>query len=267
MTRASHTVTTVTEPSIQLCDAPAHATMANLLTLPVELRQQIYNLVLPYTTTIPTSTVRLPWTASVGEYDTALMRTLRDDTDAGKIYRMGTPVGSNILWHRGCTAILGVCRRIHEEAADMLYGENMFVLVVTFNAITFQYRWQTHDGVMSSRGYSFLEHFSQRNVLRVRMYVVYVELVDDYTAFIQYKFRRPEELPARMRAKVGELVQQLAAAPWLQCVQVNLLRSKQKETVLEAFRVLSGVREAEVIGVSKAYAEELSKSMTAQRGT
>jgi hypothetical protein len=240
--------------------------MANLLTLPVEIRDQIYNLVLPYTTTIATPGVRLPPPLSASEYDTALMRTL-DNSSEGKIYRTSTPADSDILWHRGCTAILGVCRQVHEEAADILYGQNTFELVVTLSAITFQYRWQTRDGGMPSRGYSFLEHFSQRNVLRVRIYVVYVELVNDYTAMMQYDFRRPHELPARMRARVEELVQQLAAAPCLQCVQVNLLKSKQKETVLEAFKALNGVTKAEVIGVSKTYAEELSASMTAQRGT
>jgi hypothetical protein len=259
----------------------ACAMMAKLLTLPVELRHQIYTLVLPYTTTTPASTVRLSPLPSASEHHLTLVR--QDNPDAAHLLRINSSTGSDIVWHRGCTAILAACRQIHEEAADLLYGDNTFVIDVTFEAITFRYRWQTHNGLVPSRGYSFLEHFSQRNLLRVRKYVVGVESVDDYTGMIKYNVGG-RGLPAGIKAKVRDLVQQLTAAPWLQCLQVHLInkvRSRsgrvsrvhdeakyvQTQTVLEPFRALSGVRRAQFSGISKAYAEELSRSMTAQRGT
>jgi hypothetical protein len=40
----------------------------------------------------------------------------------------------------------------------------------------------------------------------------------------------------------------------------------QTQTVLDPFKAVHGARRAEVSGVSEAYAEDLSRSMTAQRG-
>ena len=68
-----------------------------LIKLPSEIRLLIYDLVLPYST-----------------YESSL-----EANDCP------------VKWHRGtCPAILFVNRRIHEEAAEMLYGNNFFAVYV-----------------------------------------------------------------------------------------------------------------------------------------
>jgi hypothetical protein len=110
--------------------------------------------------------------------------------------------------------------------------------------------------------------------------------VDDYTGTIKYNCGG-RGLPAGIRAKVQELTDQLAAVPRVQQLQVHLIdgdisrirfpsgrkhRVKdvanyvETQVVLDPLRALYGVRRAEVTGVSEGYAEELSRSMMAQRG-
>lgn len=194
--------------------------------------------------------------------------------------------GNDVVWRRGYTALLAVNRQMHEEAADMLYGENMFILDVTFDSIKFRYRWRTATGLTPNRTYAFLEHFSQRNLMRIKRYIVNVESVDDYTGMIKYNCQG-RGLQAGIRARVRELVDQLAAVPCLHHLQVHLIdgaisRMKfpsdrvhrvqdhanyaQTQMVLEPFRVLHEVRRADVSGVSEEYAEDLSRSIIAQRG-
>ena len=70
---------------------------SSCLRLPLEIRLLIYDLVLPYST-----------------YESSLEA---DDCP--------------VKWHRGsCPSILFVSRRMHEEAAEMLYGKNFFAVYV-----------------------------------------------------------------------------------------------------------------------------------------
>jgi hypothetical protein len=157
---------------------------------------------------------------------------------------------------------------------------------VKFDTINFRHRWRSANGLCPNRNYAFLENFSQRNLLRIKKYVISVESVDDYTGMIKYNCQG-RGLSAGMRTKVKELVEQLAAVECLHQVQVHLIdgaisRVKfpsgrvhpvldeanyaQTQTVLEPFRALRGVRRVAVSGVSEEYAEDLTRSMTAQRG-
>jgi hypothetical protein len=193
--------------------------------------------------------------------------------------------GNDIVWRRGHTSLLAVSQTIHQEAADMLYGDNTFVIDVTFDAIDFRYRWRTANNLTPNRTYRFLDHFSQRNLLRIRNYIVNVESVDDYTGMIKYNCGG-RGLPAGIKSKVRELVDLLVVAPQLHRVQVHLIDGAisrvrfpsgrvhrvqdesnyvQTQIVLDPFRALYGVRHAAVSGVDDEYKEALEKSMTAQR--
>jgi len=193
--------------------------------------------------------------------------------------------GNDIVWRRGHTSLLAVSRHVHEEAADMLYGDNTFVIDVTFDAINFRYRWRTGNNLTPNRTYPFLDHFSQRNLLRIRNYVVNVESVDDYTGMIKYNCGG-RGLPAGIKSKVRELVDLLAVAPQLYRLQVHLIDGAisrvrfpsgrvhrvqdesnyaQTQLVLDPFRAVYGVRQAVVSGVDDEYKEVLEKSMTADR--
>jgi hypothetical protein len=257
-----------------------------LLHLPIELRHLIYGFLLPHTTT---SDVRSPDPNSKSEYNLTFVRQQNGD-EAWRMLRTlprtDRETGNDTVWRRGCTSILAVNRQIHEETADMLYGDNTFVVDVTFAAINFRYRWRTKNNLTPNRTYAFLEHFSQRNLLRIKNYIVNVESVDDYTGMIKYNVGG-RGLPAGIRLQVRELVDQLVAVPCLHKLYVHLIDGAisrvrfpsarvhrvqddanyaQTQTVLDPFKAVHGARRAEVSGVSEAYAEDLSRSMTAQRG-
>ena len=267
----------------------APADVSPLLRLPVELRRLIYSCVLPYTTTFDVRYQQSPDPPAKSEYNLTFVR--QKNGDGGwrmlrTLPRADRETGNDIVWRRGCTNLLAVNRLIHEETTDMLYGENTFVLDVTFDAINFRYRWRTANNLTPNRTYPFLEHFSQRNLLRIKKYIVNVESVDDYTGMIKYNCGG-RGLPAGLRTKVRELVDQLAAAPCLHRLEVHLIDGAisrvrfpsgrvhrvqdeanyaQTQMVLDPFRALHGVRRAEITGVSEEYAEGLSRSMTARRG-
>ena len=91
---------------------------SSFLYLPLEIRQQIYRYLLP-------STIR-------------------------------TASSTGIAWQRGHTSLLGTCRQVSEECADLLYGENTFALVVSYDRIVFRYRWVLPSGLEPSRAYLFV---------------------------------------------------------------------------------------------------------------
>lgn len=200
--------------------------------------------------------------------------------------RSDREAGNEIVWLRGCTAILGANHQIHEECVDMMYGQSTFVIDVSFDAIKFRQRWRTASNLTPSRSYSFLDHFSQRNLMSIKNYIINVEHVDDYTGMIKYNCGG-RGLTAGIRAKVQELVDLLSAVPYLRRLHVHLIDGaisrvrfpsgrvhrvqdeqnySSSQTVLDPFKRLSGVRQAQVTGVSNEYAEALEKSMTDSRG-
>lgn len=262
-----------------------------LLRLPLELRRQIYAAVLPHTRSVtPRFQHSSPGEIPRAEYNLTFVRQAASSNGTWKMQKTSPKsereTGNDIVWRRGCTALLAVNKQTHEEAADMIYGENTFVVDVTFDKIAFRCRWRTENGLIPSRQIDWLEHFSQRNLMRVKRYVVNVESVDDYTGMIKYNVGG-RGLPAGIRGKVRELVHLLVAVPELGSVEVHLIDGDvsrhrfpsgrvhrvqdeshyaQTQTVLEPFRALRGVRQAQVTGVSEDYAKALEKGMVAQRG-
>jgi len=259
-----------------------------LLGLPIELRRLIYSLVLPHTTTFDVRFQRSTDPPPKSEYNLTFVR--QKNGDGGwrmqrTLPRTDRETGNDIVWRRGSTSLLAVSRQVHEEAADMLYGDNTFVVDVKFDAINFRYRWRTVNNLTPNRTYPFLDHFSQRNLLRIRNYIVNVESVDDYTGMIKYNCGG-RGLPAGIRGKVRELVDLLVVAPELHRLHIHLIdgaisRARfpsgrvhrvqddnnfaQTQLVLDPFRALYGVRKLVVSGVSDEYKEGLEKSLSAQR--
>lgn len=264
--------------------------LSPLLRLPSELRRQIYASLLPHTLNLALRYQRSPDTVPRAEYNLTFVRQSTSSNGTWKMQktspRSDRETGNDVVWRRGCTSLLAVSKQIHEEAADMLYGENTFVIDVAFDKISFRYRWRTENGLTPSRTFDWLEHFSQRNLLRVKNYVVNVESVDDYTGMIKYNVGG-RGLPAGIRAKVRELVDLLVLVSELRRLEVHLIDGDisrhrfpsgrvhrvqdeghyaQTQTVLDPFRALYGVRQVQITGVSEEYAKALEVSMTAQRG-
>ncbi|KAI8940837.1 hypothetical protein NX059_002098 [Plenodomus lindquistii] len=262
-----------------------------LLTLPFELRSLIYTHLLPHTLSIPVRQQRAHGSAAPppsSSYHLTYVRSTPGSSE-GKwhMLKADRETGHDVVWRRGCTSILAVNRQVHEETAAMLYGDNTFVVDVAFDSINFRYRWRTCNGLTPSRTYAFLEHFSQRNLLRVRRYVVNVEHVDDYTGMIKYNCGG-RGLAAGLKAKVAELARLLSDAKEIYRLQVHMIDGaisrqifpggrihrvqdvsnfQQAQAVLEPFKMLHGVRKAQVSGVSDEYAKALEESMSTQRGT
>ena len=263
--------------------------LSPLLRLPSELRRQIYASLLPHTLNLALRYQRSPDTVPRAEYN---LTFVRQSTSSNGTWKMQKPsprsdheTGNDVVWRRGFTSLLAVSKQIHEEAADMLYGENTFVIDVAFDKISFRYRWRTENGLTPSRTFDWLEHFSQRNLLRVKNYVVNVESVDDYTGMIKYNVGG-RGLPAGIRAKVRELVDLLVLVSELRRLEVHLIDGDisrhrfpsgrvhrvqdeghyaQTQTVLDPFRALYGVRQVQITGVSEEYAKALEVSMPAER--
>jgi hypothetical protein len=167
----------------------------------------------------------------------------------------------------------------------MIYGENVFVIDVAFDSIKFRYKWLLPSNLTPNRTYSFLDHFSQRNLLQIKNYIINVEHVDDYTGMIKYNCGG-RGLTAGIRHQVENLVDLLSIVPYLRRLHIHLIDggiSRQRfpsgrvhrvedernfassQTVLDPFQRIYGVRKARVSGVSSEYAESLEGQMSASR--
>ncbi|KAF2181788.1 hypothetical protein K469DRAFT_588152 [Zopfia rhizophila CBS 207.26] len=270
---------------------PPPEKISPLLRLPIELRRQIYNYILPSTFRLD---VRLQGGMGEPEKVEKQLTFVREPLGNGvwkmqqTLPRSNREAGNNIVWRRGTIALLGTNHQIHEECVDMIYGDNTFVIDVAFDSIKFRYRWVLPSNLTPTRSYSFLDHFSQRNLLRIKNYIINVEHVDDYTGMIKYNCGG-RGLTAGIRQQVQNLVDLLSVAPYLHRLHVHLIdgainRVKfqpsgrihrvqdeknyaSSQTVLDPFNGLYGVRKAKVTGVSTEYAESLETAMTASRAT
>jgi hypothetical protein len=206
-----------------------------------------------------------------------------------------TSVPSNIAWRRGNTSLFAVCRQLHEECADMVYGNNTFMLGVTFSNITFRFRFLLPSGMAPKREYNFLELMPARYMRRLRRVLVCVDHVDSYTGMIKYNVSgkglmhglRRQVLrlvcalqPMQEEKDVGSEVDPSKECPGLARVMIKISSgnsvtqslkaqfgeaqriSDDIEEILEPFGHLCGVRDPRVIGaVGQTYARELEGRM------
>ena len=281
-----------------------------LLKLPLELRQQILSYLLPHT-------------QELGSHVDALESHVRNFSAVQKRVRKGMElppekklelspakrqnkgnssnmnVPSNIAWRRGNTSLFAVCRQLHDECADMVYGSNTFLLGVTFSNITFRFRYLLPSGMAPQREYAFLELMPARYLRRLRRVFISVDHVDSYTGMIKYNVSG-KGLVHGIRRQVLKLVcalQPMAishedegceiAATEEEPSRLGLARvvirissgntvttslkeqfgevqriSQDIEQILEPFGHFCGVRDPRVVGaVGQVYARELEERM------
>jgi hypothetical protein len=167
-----------------------------LLKLPLELRQQILSYLLPRTQELGTHVDALE--THVRNFS-AVQRRVRKgmelppekekpppSTKANTSSSSSSSVPTNIAWRRGNTSLFAVCRQLHSECADLVYGGNTFMLGVTFSSITFRFRFLLPSGMAPKREYNFLELMPGRYLRRLRRVLVCVDHVDSYTGMIKY---------------------------------------------------------------------------------
>jgi hypothetical protein len=236
-----------------------------------------------YTSTFDERLQRGNGDPSRAEYNLTL---IRQPTEVWKMQKTSDrEVGNSIVWHRGHTALLATCHQIHDECASIVYGQNTFVIDVTFDKILFRQRWRTASNLTPCRAWPFMDHFSQRNLMRIRHYVVNVEHVDDYTGMIKYNCGG-RGLTVGIRERVKELVDLLSVVDYIVEIHVHLIdgaisRIKfpsgrvhrvqdetnytKSQSTLDPLHRLYGVRKAKITGVSASYAVCLEKSMSSTR--
>lgn len=252
------------------------------LRLPYELRRKIYLYLLPHTET----------KVSAGSL-VSTTGTSNAASSAHKIHLASLPsakyTANTTLWHRGNTALLAVNKQLHSECASLLYGENVFVLWVSYDTIQFRFRWVLASGLAPSCTFDFLQLVKGRYLGLVRKVVVTVDVVDEYTGMIKFNVGG-SGLVYGLKLQVAKLVKALRKAEreeGLRRLTVRLQngndgvpegekrgvsRMRERDVrsidevqgVLEPLKELNGLREVILYGaITDAYKEDLKKIVMA----
>jgi hypothetical protein len=255
------------------------------LRLPYELRRKIYLYLLPHTET----------KVAAGSL-VSTMTTSSAASSAHKIHLASLPsakyTANTTLWHRGNTALLAVSKQLHDECATLLYGENVFVLWVSYDTIQFRFRWVLASGLAPSCAFDFLQLVKRRYLGLVRKVVVTVDVVDEYTGMIKFNVGG-SGLVYGLKLQVAKLIKALREAEGeqgLRRMTVRLQngndglpegekrvvgRNREREVrsidevqgVLEPLKELSGLREVALYGaITDAYRADLKSSMMVSSG-
>lgn len=202
---------------------------------------------------------------------------------------------SHVVWQTGNIRLLSVCRQLHDECAEMIYGSNTFLLFVTFSGISFRYSWMLKSGLSPTRRYTFLELLPKRYLAMIKRVIVNVDHVDSYTGMIKFNVSG-KGLTHGLRKQVQRLVNALqpvqgdAAAPSeyherrltkvkiqvsngnaiLDQIKSEVVRQREGsirvaedlEEMLEPFGNLRGVRNVQIAGaVTAQFSESLTMKM------
>ncbi|KAK4983504.1 hypothetical protein LTR50_007177 [Elasticomyces elasticus] len=163
-----------------------------ILRLPIELRQYIYSYVLPNT--------------EITETPHPLSSLFQRFTNAPR--SAGTRFQDNIVWRKGTTSILSASKQLHDECAEILYGNNVFVLFLTYDSIGFRFRWLLSSGLAPSRNHEFLDLVPSHYLKLIKRLVISVDHVDSYTGMIKYNVGG-KGLTHGLRLQVEKLVKAL----------------------------------------------------------
>ena len=223
--------------------------MATFLRLPLEVREKIYREVLPFTSS----------------------KLHRDDSAA--------------TWRLGDMALLATCRHVYEECVSIVYGENIFTLVVDSAATVFIMPYVSRYGKMRQhRVYDFYVYFTDRIISRMKRIEVSVNHYADFTSMTKYDCGG-RALNHVLRSQVEALVDVLDRAEPLRWMQIRFTVSNGQargianaghfvlegeysspaflQNVLLPFSQLSHVRDVAVTGaVTTEFAKALEYDMS-----
>ena len=272
--------------------SPLKASRFPFLRLPLEIRQHVYGYLLPRT--IEHSKPN-PLAQHARNFSAVKKRFTR-----GMIIPQSEPVCSraaHIVWQRGNIRLLSVCRQIHDECAELLYGGSTFLLFVTYMGIDFRFNWLLLSGMTPQRKYDFLDLLPAKYMRLIKRVVVNLDHVDSYTGMIKFNvsgkglthglrkqvqrlvyalgphMRSPDEQDRRL-AKVS--IRVVNGNAFLDQVKSDVVRksegrirgSEDLEEMLEPFGELRGVREVDISGaVTEAFAQSLRANMMSTETT
>lgn len=252
--------------------------MISILNIPVELRLHIYRLVLPCTIEIEASST-LKSTPSTHNYldspgnitrdaaSHARLQLHRSNSMTSLMKTFRQPPMHCTLWRRGCTTLLCVNKQIYREAIDILYGENAFSLVISYDSIDCHFAWQLPSGLRPQGHFNIDRWFLNGHIRRLRNIVVTIKHLDGYTAMMKYNCGSAG-FAAGLRGQLARLVRFIhrkPGEPQLRSVVVRAVRGssirikKVAETFQEPFvpdRILNPLQRLRGVGVVEISSED-----------
>ncbi|GAB7343758.1 hypothetical protein MBLNU457_1733t1 [Dothideomycetes sp. NU457] len=247
-----------------------------LFELPLELRQKIYQYLLPCTT----QRGQAGFTQAFARF---ISKTQQPPVQSSKS-------AEDLVWKRGQTSLLCVSRQVHDECAALLYGSSPFVLFVRYDTITFRYSFLLANGLAPSKPYEFLDLVPPRYLKLIKQLVVTIDHPDSYTGMIKYNVGGPG-LTHGLREQVQKLVNAIKPSSeehtglnslrvtlingnkYMDAEKRNFVRARENEfrgdeqvqTVLDPFAELHHITNVEILGASTAgYADHLREIMKAE---
>ena len=151
-----------------------------LLKLPLELRQHIFSYLLPrtYDNTDPN-----PLANHARNFSAVKKRGAR-----GMEIPKPNPIqkGPNhVIWRRGNINLLCASRQVHDECARLMYGDNKFLLFVTYTGIMFRFSWLLPSGLTPNLRRE-LDQVPKKYLALIRRVIINVDHVDSYTGMIKF---------------------------------------------------------------------------------
>ncbi|WPG97271.1 Hypothetical protein R9X50_00004500 [Acrodontium crateriforme] len=205
-----------------------------LLKLPLELRQTIFSYLLPHTEELSETTN--PLTSHIRAFSAVQKRMGKEmpaspnPSNPKTVFKINV---TNVVWKRGCTALMAVCRQLHDECADSIYGDNVFTFLVTYEAITFRYRFSVPSGLARTTWKNLTELPLKYRTL-IKRVVVHIDHVDSYTGMVKFNMSG-SGLTHGMRQQAQRLVTALRPS-----LAPNQLDSIQHSLAKISIRVTNG---------------------------
>lgn len=264
-----------------------------LLKLPLELRLHIFGHLLPHTQEFKDSGLLGDHVRNFSAVKKRCARGMIIPSGASPAVASSI---SNVVWQRGNTKLLSVCKQVHDECAEMLYGSNTFLLFVTYNGISFRFRWLLRSGMAPSTSKNFIQNLPERYRHLIKRLVVHVDHVDSYTGMIKFDvdgngltrglknqvqrlvdaLRPGNETDAtigdRRLAKIYIRVSNGNAV--LDALKTSIVREREGgvkvsediQEILDPFGQIRGVQQVSVVGaVTESYAHRLEALMTSEK--
>lgn len=205
---------------------PQRSTSCPLLEVPVEVRNMIYQLVVPTTTQVQ---------------------------------------GKGTAWLRGSTAFLAVNKQIYNEAITIMYGTSTFVIDVRYNGISFAYQWMLPSGLVPKTTFVFPTKFAERNFTLIRRYQIRVHLVHSYTGMIKYNISGRSPLADGVRDQVTKLVSILGNVCEIHqlqiCLEDNYYGTEYNQSVPPVLLPFFGLKNTHAVSLSGNITPDLQKRL------
>ncbi|KAL8946542.1 MAG: hypothetical protein Q9222_007078 [Ikaeria aurantiellina] len=126
-----------------------------------------------------------------------------------------------IYWIRGTTSLLSTCKRVHDEAALLMYSRATFDIRVDWDCITFNCKWLLPSGLIPRTTYAFPDKIGRKYKPLIRNINVHIFHVDSYAGMIKYNHGNFGSLIFGLKNQVEDLVGALKTMTDLRNIHVD----------------------------------------------